>query len=136
MIAHAVQTPRAVARLPEEGTTETLDEVRGLAREFKEKGIDILGISGGDGTNHRTLSTFLEVYGETPLPKIALLRGGTMNNLANQLGIGLHSYGFTSGVLLLLAGFVVSQLAIIAAGWLLTRPEATVSRGPRAGLAS
>jgi ABC-type transport system involved in cytochrome c biogenesis permease subunit len=41
----------------------------------------------------------------------------------NQLGIGLHSYGFTSGVLLLLAGFVASQLVLIAAGWLLTRPD-------------
>ncbi|MFA4873813.1 MAG: diacylglycerol kinase family protein [bacterium] len=68
-------------------STETLDEVRDLAHEFKERNIDVLGISGGDGTNHRTLSVFLEVYGETPLPKIALLRGGTMNNLANQLRI-------------------------------------------------
>jgi len=42
----------------------------------------------------------------------------------NQLGIGLHSYGFTSGVLLLLAGFVASQLLLIAAGWVLTRPDA------------
>jgi ABC-type transport system involved in cytochrome c biogenesis permease subunit len=42
----------------------------------------------------------------------------------NQLGIGLHSYGFTSGVLMLLAGFVASQLLVIAAGWLLTRPDA------------
>ena len=41
----------------------------------------------------------------------------------NQLGIGLHSYGFTSGVLMLLAGFVASQLLVIAAGWLLTRPD-------------
>ncbi|MFM8413988.1 MAG: cytochrome c biogenesis protein CcsA [Planctomycetota bacterium] len=40
----------------------------------------------------------------------------------NQLGIGLHSYGFTSGVLLLLAGYVASQLFLLAAGWLLTRP--------------
>jgi len=40
----------------------------------------------------------------------------------NQLGIGLHSYGFTSGVLLLLAGYVASQLALIAAGLLLTGP--------------
>jgi len=40
----------------------------------------------------------------------------------NQLGIGLHSYGFTSGVLMLLAGYVVSQLALIAAGFLFTRP--------------
>jgi ABC-type transport system involved in cytochrome c biogenesis permease subunit len=45
----------------------------------------------------------------------------------NQLGIGLHSYGFTSGVLMLLAGYVVSQLVLIAAGFLLTRPAAAVS---------
>lgn len=67
--------------------TETLDQVRELAHEFKERGVEILGISGGDGTNHKTLTVFLEVYGETPLPRIAFLRGGTMNNLANQLGI-------------------------------------------------
>jgi ABC-type transport system involved in cytochrome c biogenesis permease subunit len=40
----------------------------------------------------------------------------------NQLGIGLHSYGFTSGVLMLLAGYVLSQLVLIAAALLLTRP--------------
>jgi diacylglycerol kinase (ATP) len=68
-------------------STETLDEVRSIAGEFKERRIDILGLSGGDGTNHLTLSTFLEVYGDEPLPRVALLRGGTMNNLATQLGI-------------------------------------------------
>ena len=42
----------------------------------------------------------------------------------NQLGIGLHSYGFTSGVLLLLGGYVASQLLLLAAGWALTsRPQ-------------
>jgi ABC-type transport system involved in cytochrome c biogenesis permease subunit len=41
----------------------------------------------------------------------------------NQLGIGLHSYGFTSGVLMLLAGYVTSQLVLIAAGLALTRPR-------------
>jgi hypothetical protein len=40
----------------------------------------------------------------------------------NQLGIGLHSYGFTSGVLMLLGAFVVSQLLLLAAGAALTRP--------------
>ena len=40
----------------------------------------------------------------------------------NQLGIGLHSYGFTSGVLLLLAGYVASQLALIIAGLLFAGP--------------
>jgi ABC-type transport system involved in cytochrome c biogenesis permease subunit len=32
----------------------------------------------------------------------------------NELGIGLHSYGFTEGVLLLLSVFFISQLAVIA----------------------
>jgi hypothetical protein len=40
----------------------------------------------------------------------------------NQLGIGLHSYGFTSGVLMLLAGYVLSQLLLIAVGVAFTRP--------------
>jgi ABC-type transport system involved in cytochrome c biogenesis permease subunit len=34
----------------------------------------------------------------------------------NELGVGLHSYGFTEGVLLSLGIFVASQLAIIALG--------------------
>jgi ABC-type transport system involved in cytochrome c biogenesis permease subunit len=45
----------------------------------------------------------------------------------NQLGIGLHSYGFTSGVLMLLACYVVSQLLLIAAGFLLTKPPAAAA---------
>lgn len=36
----------------------------------------------------------------------------------NQLGVGLHSYGFTSGVVLALALFVLSQLVVVAAGCL------------------
>jgi cytochrome c biogenesis factor len=34
----------------------------------------------------------------------------------NELGVGLHSYGFTEGVLMGLGLFIVSQLAIIACG--------------------
>ncbi|MGA1618404.1 MAG: hypothetical protein ACO37F_07795, partial [Pirellulales bacterium] len=41
----------------------------------------------------------------------------------NQLGIGLHSYGFTSGVLMLLAGYVLSQLLRITAGLVLVRSK-------------
>jgi ABC-type transport system involved in cytochrome c biogenesis permease subunit len=36
----------------------------------------------------------------------------------NELGVGLHSYGFTEGVMLALGIFCVSQLAIAAAGCL------------------
>jgi hypothetical protein len=34
----------------------------------------------------------------------------------NELGVGLHSYGFTEGVLLTLGTFVASQVAIMAVG--------------------
>jgi diacylglycerol kinase family enzyme len=67
--------------------TKDLLDVERLAQEFKESGVEILGLSGGDGTIHKTLTTFIKVYGSTPLPKIALLRGGTMNLLANTLNI-------------------------------------------------
>jgi hypothetical protein len=40
----------------------------------------------------------------------------------NQLGIGLHSYGFTSGVLMILTWFVFSQMLIIIVGGILTAP--------------
>ncbi len=39
----------------------------------------------------------------------------------NQLGIGLHSYGFTKGVLLALGAYVVSQLVLLVIGGILTR---------------
>lgn len=67
--------------------TQDVLDVENLAREFKEREIDVLGISGGDGTNHVTLTTFINEYGDKPLPLIAFLRGGTMNNLANTIGV-------------------------------------------------
>jgi hypothetical protein len=39
----------------------------------------------------------------------------------NELGIGLHSYGFTDGVLLALMVFVGSQLALMIGGLVPTR---------------
>jgi len=36
----------------------------------------------------------------------------------NELGIGLHSYGFTSGVLMWLSVYVVSQAVFILLGLL------------------
>lgn len=67
--------------------TENLNELRVAADEFKSRDIDILAISGGDGTIHCTLTEFIKVYGEKPLPKIYLLRGGTLNTIAATLGI-------------------------------------------------
>ena len=65
----------------------TFDEITDIAREFRQSGIDILVIDGGDGTLHHTLSAFIPIYHGADLPPIALIRGGTMNTIANSLGI-------------------------------------------------
>jgi diacylglycerol kinase family enzyme len=63
----------------------SLDELSRTAEEFRRHGVDVLAIAGGDGTNHVTLSHFADVYGDTPLPTLAFLRGGTMNTVADSL---------------------------------------------------
>ena len=67
--------------------TSSLDDLYRAAEQFKAAGIDVLGIHGGDGTLHVTLTAFIHVYGETPLPKIAVLGGGTLNTIARGLKI-------------------------------------------------
>lgn len=63
------------------------EELFRIAEDFRKLKIDVLGISGGDGTNYVTLTGFLEVYADEPLPPVAFLRGGTMNNVANAVGV-------------------------------------------------
>jgi diacylglycerol kinase family enzyme len=68
-------------------TARSRDDLSRIAEDFRKLKIDVLGISGGDGTNHVTLTGFLEVYADEPLPPIAFLRGGTMNTVANAVGV-------------------------------------------------
>jgi diacylglycerol kinase family enzyme len=67
--------------------TNRIEDVVAVAREFKKNDVEILALNGGDGTNHVTLTTFIEVYGDDPLPRITFLRGGTMNTISNGIGI-------------------------------------------------
>lgn len=67
--------------------TNRVEDVAAVAREFKKNDVEILALNGGDGTNHVTLTTFIEVYGDDPLPRITFLRGGTMNTISNGIGI-------------------------------------------------
>jgi diacylglycerol kinase (ATP) len=67
--------------------TSSLDDLYRVAEQFKAAGIDVLGIHGGDGTLHVTLTAFIRTYGDTPLPRIAILGGGTLNTIARGLGI-------------------------------------------------
>lgn len=63
------------------------EDLARIAEDFRKLSIDVLGISGGDGTNHVTITGFLDVYEDEPLPPIAFLRGGTMNTVANAVGV-------------------------------------------------
>lgn len=68
-------------------TARSRDDLARIAEDFRKLKIDVLGISGGDGTNHVTITGFLSVYADEPLPPIAFLRGGTMNTVANSVGV-------------------------------------------------
>jgi diacylglycerol kinase family enzyme len=91
---HNLRHPGALPRLARSvgslGTVRearTIDELHRIAEDFRRDKIDVLAISGGDGTNTVTLSGFVHVYGGAPLPDLALLRGGTMNTVANSVGV-------------------------------------------------
>jgi diacylglycerol kinase family enzyme len=86
--------PRAATRLAralgDQGVVRTAknkDDLARIAEDFRKLQIDVLGISGGDGTNYVTITGFLEVYADEPLPYVAFLRGGTFNTVANAVGV-------------------------------------------------
>ncbi|MEO8876309.1 MAG: diacylglycerol kinase family protein [Polyangiaceae bacterium] len=90
-----LRDPRAAGRLAKQlgdhgvvRLARTIDELHRIAEDFKQLDIDVLGISGGDGTNHVTITGFIDVYDGSALPRLAFLRGGTMNTVANSVGVG------------------------------------------------
>jgi diacylglycerol kinase (ATP) len=89
-----LRDPRAASRLAhtlgDSGVVRearSIDELYRIAEDFRRDDIDVLAISGGDGTNHVTLTGFIDVYGGATMPQVALLRGGTMNTVANSVGV-------------------------------------------------
>jgi len=81
---------RLARRLGDHGVVRaarSIDELYRIAEDFRRVDIDVLAISGGDGTNHVTLTGFLDVYAGATIPRVALLRGGTMNTVANSVGV-------------------------------------------------
>jgi diacylglycerol kinase family enzyme len=65
--------------------TESLPAIQDVAREFRDRGTDILAICGGDGSYHCTLTGFRAVYGDDPLPLLLPLRAGTINYVADAI---------------------------------------------------
>lgn len=67
--------------------TNSLHDLSRVCQEFCDRGLDTVGIVGGDGTISLTLSAIARAYPPDKLPKILILRGGTVNLLASNLGI-------------------------------------------------
>jgi diacylglycerol kinase family enzyme len=66
--------------------TESLPAIEEVAREFRDRGTEVLAICGGDGSYHCTLTGFRHVYGDAALPKLVPLRAGTINYVAAATG--------------------------------------------------
>ncbi len=67
--------------------TNSLSHLSQVCQEFCNRDIDIVGIVGGDGTISLTLSALQKAYAGKTLPRIMILRGGTVNVVASNLGI-------------------------------------------------
>jgi len=67
--------------------TSNAEELAAAARAVADSGAATVGILGGDGSISHTLTALALAYTGRPLPRIGLLRGGTMNTIASSLGI-------------------------------------------------
>ncbi|GIW47309.1 MAG: hypothetical protein KatS3mg078_1186 [Deltaproteobacteria bacterium] len=67
--------------------TWTQEDIIPVLKEFKEAGIKIIGISGGDGTISSVVSAYLNSFGDLEVPIIIPIKGGTMNIVASEVGI-------------------------------------------------
>lgn len=68
-------------------TTSGKNDIDKAIEEFRKTPVETIAIVGGDGTCQMTLDKLIHACINTPIPSIALLRGGTMNTTATSLKI-------------------------------------------------
>ena len=67
--------------------TSTPDDVFGAIERFAAAGTDLVASCGGDGTNLSTITALVRCFGVERLPRFTILRGGTINTIAENLGL-------------------------------------------------
>ncbi len=69
--------------------TETVEEIEGAVERLLSCGAELICLNGGDGTVQRTLTHLINALGEGSgeMPLLFPLRGGTLNVLADNLGL-------------------------------------------------
>ena len=66
--------------------TEHQDEITAGLSDLAARGVNVLAISGGDGTVSRILTSLFEDKPFDPMPLVAILPGGTANMTAGDVG--------------------------------------------------
>jgi diacylglycerol kinase family enzyme len=66
---------------------QTPQDVASALVEFSSDGVDVLAVDGGDGTVHSVLTTLFHLVPFETLPLLALLRSGTDNMIARDVGV-------------------------------------------------
>lgn len=73
-----------------------LDHLEDTIRQLREREIEVICINGGDGSLQKVHSALVRVYGDgaegdalraVKLPKIAILKSGTVNTIARNVGL-------------------------------------------------
>jgi len=67
--------------------THSTEELAHAARRFVDEGVDLVATCGGDGTNLLTVTELVRAYGAERLPRLCILRGGTVNTIAENLRV-------------------------------------------------
>jgi diacylglycerol kinase (ATP) len=77
---------------------KTLDELANDAASLRANPPSVIAVHGGDGTLHRAVAALGKAFGDTPLPPLAILGGGTMNVVSASLGIRQKAAPFLSAI--------------------------------------
>jgi len=86
---HALLEATARASGPDAIVVETMDtaHVAQAARQIAHANPSTIALCGGDGTYMLGLTSLREAYGDRPLPRIALIPGGTVSTVARNFGL-------------------------------------------------
>lgn len=67
--------------------TWDLDALRQAAGRFAQGGAEVVAVCGGDGTTMATMTALAAAFPPERLPRLLLLRGGTVNTVARNLQV-------------------------------------------------
>ena len=72
--------------LGETAETRSAEELPLLLRRWREQGVDLLVVSGGDGAFHQVVQEVVRLWPRGELPRILPLHGGTIGVIARAVG--------------------------------------------------